>query len=152
MSLSLWWNIYLFLYYIQRNSLLHPNGENSIRNTPLDAIFVGLFVKFGDEIQLAQSSFDGAYSYFASDGFTYGSTSSSWKSIGMLFVSKFVLWVGYVHVHRYDAVDFSEILSVSSQRNLDAASISKPCFLSTKSQFSLFHLNLLYPIFFFSSD
>lgn len=43
--------------------------------------FVGLILKSSDCHQLISSGFDGAYSYFAANGFTEASTSHRWKSI-----------------------------------------------------------------------
>jgi glycoprotein endo-alpha-1,2-mannosidase len=60
-------------------SLLLPEGEISIRNTPYDAVMVGLWVKAGEEDFFANSGFDGFYTYFGATGFTYGSTPSNWS-------------------------------------------------------------------------
>lgn len=59
-------------------TLLKPEGEISIRNTPYDAIMIGLWVKKGEEKFFADSGFDGYYTYFGATGFTYGSTPSNW--------------------------------------------------------------------------
>ncbi|CAF3577308.1 unnamed protein product, partial [Rotaria sp. Silwood2] len=53
-------------------------SENKIK---LRAFFVGLILKSNDCPQLASSSFDAAYSYFAANGFTEASTSQRWSSI-----------------------------------------------------------------------
>ncbi len=59
-------------------SLLQPDGQKSLRNTQYDAVFIGLLVHKEHENGLMQSGFDGYYTYFASDGFTYGSNSTNW--------------------------------------------------------------------------
>ena len=60
----------------QWQRLLTPGGSLSIRHTPLDCLFLGLVLdSLTDTIA---SGFDGAYSYFAADGFTAASTSSRW--------------------------------------------------------------------------
>lgn len=61
--------------------LLSSKGEFSIRNTRLDAVFIGLWVEKDDGELIKDSCFDGFYTYFASDGFVYGSTSKNWKSM-----------------------------------------------------------------------
>lgn len=59
-------------------TLLKPDGEISIRNTPYDAIMIGLWVKKGEEAFFKASGFDGFYTYFGATGFTYGSTPENW--------------------------------------------------------------------------
>jgi len=58
--------------------LLHPNGDLSIRGTHTDAIMIGLWLDHHHGRDLRDGNFDGFYTYFGSDGFSYGSTSSNW--------------------------------------------------------------------------
>jgi glycoprotein endo-alpha-1,2-mannosidase len=62
-------------------ALLKPDGANTIRNTANDSLMIGLWVKEGDGKALVQGGFDGFYTYFATDGFTYGSTSAHWPEM-----------------------------------------------------------------------
>lgn len=73
--------------------LLDPDGDLSIRGTPYDAVMIGLWVEADHGEELARAGFDGMYSYFATDGFTFGSTTANWpdmaafaRSRGLLFV------------------------------------------------------------------
>lgn len=59
-------------------NFLNDNGENSIRKTHYNSFFIGLWVEERDSIFFNESGFDGFYTYFASDGFTFGSTSENW--------------------------------------------------------------------------
>jgi len=59
-------------------SLLSPEGSLTIRNTAYDATMIGLWVNKGEEAYFTESCFDGVYTYFASAGFTYGSTPENW--------------------------------------------------------------------------
>lgn len=59
-------------------TLLQPDGEITIRNTPLDAVLIGLWVKKGEEEIFRKSGFDGYYTYFAATSFTYGSSPENW--------------------------------------------------------------------------
>lgn len=61
--------------------LLNPKGELSIRNSKLDAILIGLWVEKDHGNFIITSGFDGFYTYFASNGFVYGSTAENWKSM-----------------------------------------------------------------------
>uniref|UniRef100_A0A915CF32 Glycoprotein endo-alpha-1,2-mannosidase n=1 Tax=Parascaris univalens TaxID=6257 RepID=A0A915CF32_PARUN len=77
----------------QWKMLTTPSGKFSVRGTTYDVIFIGLLVKSEDRYTLTESGFDGIYTYFASEGFTYGSTPSNWPSLttfcrknGLLFV------------------------------------------------------------------
>jgi len=54
--------------------VLMPLRTKSVRNTARDVFAIGLWLQAHDGDQLYESGFDGAYTYFASDGFTYGST------------------------------------------------------------------------------
>ncbi len=61
--------------------LLQPNGEITIRNTEWDAVMIGLWVKRDERQFFVESGFDGFYTYFAADGFTYGSTAANWLGL-----------------------------------------------------------------------
>ena len=58
--------------------VLSDTGSNSIRHTPYDADVIGLWVNKEDEQSFIDGAFDGMYTYFASSGFTYGSTPANW--------------------------------------------------------------------------
>jgi glycoprotein endo-alpha-1,2-mannosidase len=62
-------------------ALLRPGGRLSIRNTNLDAVMLGLWVDEDDGPELLAAGFDGFYTYFATDGFTYGSTAANWPAL-----------------------------------------------------------------------
>jgi hypothetical protein len=56
-------------------------GTNTIRGGGADAVMIGLSVKKDDGRSLLEGGFDGFYTYFATDGFTYGSTASHWSEL-----------------------------------------------------------------------
>ncbi|ROI01121.1 MULTISPECIES: glycoside hydrolase family 99 protein [unclassified Chryseobacterium] len=58
--------------------LLSKDGEKSVRNTELDAWYIGLWVEKDDAAFFEKSGFDGFYTYFASESFVFGSTTSNW--------------------------------------------------------------------------
>jgi glycoprotein endo-alpha-1,2-mannosidase len=62
-------------------SLLSPSSSQTIRNTPNDAVVIGLWVKQHEESFMTQGHFDGFYTYFATDGFTFGSTLKNWPRL-----------------------------------------------------------------------
>jgi len=62
-------------------SLLNPDSTSSLRSTPLDGVFIGLWTTGFDGEFAVKSGFDGFYTYFASDGFAYGSTTSNWPDM-----------------------------------------------------------------------
>jgi glycoprotein endo-alpha-1,2-mannosidase len=71
-------------YKIKRDEwsrLLKYNGDLSIRNTSMDATVIGLWVGKKDGKFFTKSGFDGFYTYFAIDGFVYGSTTSNWQHL-----------------------------------------------------------------------
>jgi len=63
----------------QWQEILLPNVPNTIRGTPYDAFMIGLFVKQTDGDSLVRAGFDGYYTYFAANGFTYGSQRNNWN-------------------------------------------------------------------------
>lgn len=62
-------------------TLLQPNGQQTLRGTPFDAVVIGLWVKEREEQFMTDGGFDGFYTYFATDGFTYGSTVKNWPQL-----------------------------------------------------------------------
>jgi len=69
------------LKYHEWQSLLNPESNSTIRSTPLDGVFIGLWTTGFDGEFAVKSGFDGFYTYFASDGFAYGSTTSKWPDM-----------------------------------------------------------------------
>ncbi|XP_027857309.1 glycoprotein endo-alpha-1,2-mannosidase [Xiphophorus couchianus] len=61
--------------------LLKHTDSSSIRDTPYDAIFIALLVEEKHKREILTAGFDGLYTYFATNGFTYGSTQRNWVSI-----------------------------------------------------------------------
>jgi glycoprotein endo-alpha-1,2-mannosidase len=62
-------------------SILNKNSYNTIRDTPYDAVMLGLYLTPNDQSFLVDSNFDGFYTYFAASGFTHGSTYTNWGAI-----------------------------------------------------------------------
>jgi hypothetical protein len=62
-------------------AVLEPKGTNTLRGTRYDAAVIGLWVKEQDGEFMKEGHFDGFYTYFAADGFTYGSTSANWPKL-----------------------------------------------------------------------
>ena len=52
----------------------------TVRDTEHDAILLSLYVDSRDDAFVAETGVDGAYSYFAADGFTEGSKASGWAA------------------------------------------------------------------------
>ncbi|PGH39447.1 MAG: alpha-mannosidase, partial [Candidatus Nephrothrix sp. EaCA] len=61
--------------------LLQPDGKITMRNTPCDALMIGLWVKKGEEDFFVRSGFDGFYTYFGATDFTYGSAPANWHGM-----------------------------------------------------------------------
>jgi glycoprotein endo-alpha-1,2-mannosidase len=59
-------------------SILSTDSIKTLRNTKYDATYIGLWVNKGDEDFFTKGNFDGCYTYFASNGFVYGSTTDNW--------------------------------------------------------------------------
>ncbi|KAH9500604.1 hypothetical protein Btru_077070 [Bulinus truncatus] len=101
---------FLPVYYLYDSYQISPlewgktllqHGQYSVRNTQYDGIFIGLLASRDHMNHLSASGFDGCYSYFANDGFEYGSTWHNWptisndaKNLGLIFVPS--IGPGYV--------------------------------------------------------
>nr|CAD7456120.1 unnamed protein product [Timema tahoe] len=63
--------------------MLSAKGNLSIRGTQYDGIFLGLLVEMQHRYDIKKAHFDGSfYTYFATNGFTYGSSWKNWRSLG----------------------------------------------------------------------
>lgn len=62
-------------------TILKPGTPDTIRGTEYDAAIIGLWVKEKDGDDLVKGHFDGYYTYFAAEGFTWGSTMKNWPAI-----------------------------------------------------------------------
>ncbi|XP_004011314.2 glycoprotein endo-alpha-1,2-mannosidase [Ovis aries] len=62
-------------------NLLTSSGSQSIRNSPYDALFIALLVDKKHRYGILRGGFDGIYTYFATNGFTYGSSYENWAKI-----------------------------------------------------------------------
>lgn len=58
--------------------LLTPGGDFTLRGTELDAVFIALLVEVDQRHVIQAAGFDGCYSYFGAEGFSYGSTPVNW--------------------------------------------------------------------------
>ena len=65
----------------QWKTILSPDGPQTIRNTKYDSVVIGLWVKKNEQTFMTEGHFDGCYTYFATNGFTYGSTINNWPKL-----------------------------------------------------------------------
>lgn len=72
------------MFSVEISTYVHVGcaGTLSIRqggaNAHLDCFVLGLWLEAGHGQDLAAAGFDGFYTYFASDGFSFGSSSRNW--------------------------------------------------------------------------
>ena len=52
-----------------------------MRGTSTDSVMIGLWLHHHHGRDLKESGFDGVYTYFGTDGFSYGSTTTNWMSM-----------------------------------------------------------------------
>ena len=62
-------------------SLMTPGGALTIRGTRYDSAMIGLWVEEHEKDFFIDGGFDGFYTYFAVDGFTFGSTWKNWAGL-----------------------------------------------------------------------
>jgi glycoprotein endo-alpha-1,2-mannosidase len=65
-----------------------------VRGDPaLDAIFLALLVEYKHRHDIKKAAFDGFYTYFASNGFSYGSSWKNWRSLAVYAYQNSLLFV-----------------------------------------------------------
>ena len=69
------------------------DGSLSLRNTPYDVVAIGLLTSDNTKMDIIKSGFDGFYTYFAIDGFTYGSTSHNWNRLSSFAMEHNLLFI-----------------------------------------------------------
>ena len=88
---------YVYDSYLLRadhwSKLLSADGDITIRNTRYDAVFIGLLVEERHNVDLVSAGFDGFYTYFASDGFSFGSSTRNWLNLAHSARSKEMLFI-----------------------------------------------------------
>ncbi|XP_006004938.1 glycoprotein endo-alpha-1,2-mannosidase [Latimeria chalumnae] len=62
-------------------SLLTVSGFHSVRNTPYDGLFIALLVEEKHMNDILKAGFDGMYTYFATNGFSFGSSHHKWPAL-----------------------------------------------------------------------
>lgn len=89
--------VYLYDSYLSPASewaeLLSPSGSYTVRGTPLDVVAIGLLVEESHPNFITTGSFDGFYTYFASNTFTYGSNPAHWKALSAFAAKNELLFV-----------------------------------------------------------
>lgn len=74
-------------------ALLGPVGPKSVRGGPLDGVFIGLWLNEPDGQELVGGGFDGAYSYFATDGFSHGASTRRWADLARFLQDRSMIFV-----------------------------------------------------------
>ena len=92
--------IYIYDSYLSPASewatVFRPDGALSVRGREYDCVAIALLVEHGHMQFAVDGGFDGVYTYFAANGFSFGSTFSNWDTIskfadrnGLLFIPSF---------------------------------------------------------------
>jgi len=73
------------MFYIY-DSYLSPSKDwyqmlSNVRGTKYDGYFIALLVEFKHRFSIKEAGFDGFYTYFGSNYFSYGSTWKNWRSL-----------------------------------------------------------------------
>ena len=121
-------------------ALLWPDGAYTIRGTPLDCIFIGLWVRRSHGKSLAEAGFDGFCTYFATAGFTWGSTPDHWPEMarfaritGKLFIpsvgpgyndQRIRPWNSRNYRDRQNGVYYDQMFQAAMNANPDIISIT----------------------------
>ncbi|MFN1216901.1 glycoside hydrolase family 99 protein [Chryseobacterium kwangjuense] len=123
------------------SKLLSANGENTVRNTELDGLYIGLWVEKEHADFFKNSGFDGFYTYFASEGFVFGSTTSNWNYLSQYAKENKLIFIpcvgpGYsdTRIRPWNEANFkSRENGKYYERMFEAAAKSKPDFVGITS-------------------
>ena len=89
--------IYIYDSYLvgasQWAEILDKHGEHTVRGTDIDAIFIGLLVEGKHQNEILKAGFDGFYTYFATNGFTFGSSWKNWPIISQWAKSNNLMFI-----------------------------------------------------------
>lgn len=77
-------------------TILTPGGEQTIRGTGYDAIVIGLLLEENHLDFILEGGFDGCYTYFPIDGFTWGSDTRNWKEIAEWAFDNEILFISCI--------------------------------------------------------
>ena len=98
--------------------LLSERGNLTLRGTELDAIYIGLLVDSQHRNHIKKSHFDGFYTYFAINGFSYGSSWKYWKDLHKFATQNSLLFIpslgpGYIDTQ----VIFNRLRKIKNNSN-----------------------------------
>jgi glycoprotein endo-alpha-1,2-mannosidase len=122
-------------------TIMDAKGTQTLRGTPHDAVMLGLWVKSGEEEFMLKGGFDGFYTYFATDGFTHGSTTANWAKLAQWATDHHKLFVpsvgpGYVdtRIRPWNGANTrSRKHGAYYDREFQAAIAARPPFISITS-------------------
>lgn len=79
--------------YKKWNSILNPESAYTLRNTPLDGIYISLWtLRLDGEFALV-SGFDGVYTYYGSDVYAFGSKTDNWEKMAEYAREHELIWI-----------------------------------------------------------
>lgn len=121
--------------------ILSEKGKETLRNTPLDALYIGLWVEQKDAEFFDAAGFDGFYTYFASEGFVFGSTTANWKFLADYAKDHHLIFIpcvgpGYsdTRIRPWNEANFKDRNGGKYYENMfDAAMKVKPDFIAITS-------------------
>ena len=136
--------VYVYDSYLfsaqQWAQVLSAGGEHTIRGTPLDCVAIALLVDNHHKQFVLNGGFDGLYTYFASDGFSYGSQPRHWPALaafgrqhGLLFIpsagpgyddTRVRAWNAGNTKHRRDGDYYKHMMSSAVESNSGIVSIT----------------------------
>ena len=73
--------------------LFKHNGDFTVRGTDADCVAVALLVDSGHKQFVVDGGFNGFYTYFASDRFSYGSSPTNWKDLSKFAADNNLLFI-----------------------------------------------------------
>lgn len=73
--------------------VLKVEGAHTLRGTKFDAVVIGLWVFPWDGLSITRGGFDGFYTYFGCEGFSYGSTVANWPTLARFAERNHLLFI-----------------------------------------------------------
>ncbi|XP_039271173.2 glycoprotein endo-alpha-1,2-mannosidase-like protein isoform X1 [Styela clava] len=116
--------VYVYDSYLipanQWSKILKKRAEISIRGSIFDAVVIGLLVEKKHIWELSSAGFDGFYTYFAAEKFSYGSTRRYWREIESFAIENKMIFIPSIGPG-YDDTSVRPWNNINSRKRNDGA-------------------------------
>uniref|UniRef100_A0A8C0HLF5 Mannosidase endo-alpha like n=1 Tax=Buteo japonicus TaxID=224669 RepID=A0A8C0HLF5_9AVES len=112
-----------------RANVVTLSGSHFLRNTSYDAVFVALLMEEGHKHEILSAGYEGTYTYFVSNGFSFGSSHQNWNAIKTFCNSNKLMFIpsigaGYINSSILNGKYYETALQAAVTVRLEIVSIA----------------------------